>query len=48
MLTNIYHIFQNQPVLTLFVIIGMGYLIGNLRVGSFSLGYQAGSIILLF
>ncbi len=42
MLTNIYHIFQNQPVLTLFVIIGMGYLIGNLRVGSFSLGPVAG------
>jgi len=42
MLINIYHIFQNQPVLTLFVIIGMGYLIGNLRVGSFSLGPVAG------
>ncbi len=42
MLTNIYHTFQNQPVLTLFVIIGMGYLIGNLRVGSFSLGPVAG------
>ena len=42
MLTNLYHLFQNQPVLTLFIIIGMGYLIGNLRVGSFSFGSIAG------
>jgi putative transport protein len=33
---------QKQPVLTLFLIIGMGYLIGNLRLGSFSLGPVAG------
>jgi putative transport protein len=31
-----------QPVLTLFLIIGMGYLIGALRIGSFSLGPVAG------
>jgi putative transport protein len=31
-----------QPVLTLFLIIGMGYLIGNLHLGSFSLGPVAG------
>ena len=42
MLTNIYHVFQNQPVLTLFIILGMGYLIGNMRLGSFSLGPVAG------
>ncbi|MBW2200296.1 MAG: hypothetical protein JRF71_05605, partial [Deltaproteobacteria bacterium] len=42
MLIDLYHILQNQPVLTLFVIIGMGYLIGNVRVGSFSLGPIAG------
>lgn len=27
-----------QPVLTLFLILGAGYLIGNIRIGSFSLG----------
>ena len=42
MLINLYHILQNQPVLTLFVILGMGYLIGNVRAGSFSLGPVAG------
>jgi putative transport protein len=31
-----------QPVLTLFLILGMGYLIGNMRIGSFSLGPVAG------
>ena len=42
MLINLYHILQNQPVLTIFLILGAGYLIGNLRVGSFSLGPVAG------
>ena len=42
MLTNIYHLLQNQPVLTLFLILGIGYLIGNVRLGSFSLGPVAG------
>jgi putative transport protein len=42
MLVNIYDILQNQPVLTLFLILGMGYLIGHIRVGSFSLGPVAG------
>ena len=31
-----------QPVLTLFLILGAGYLIGNIRIGSFSLGPVAG------
>lgn len=31
-----------QPVLTLFLILGMGYLIGAIRIGSFSLGPVAG------
>ena len=42
MLVSFYHILQNQPVLTLFLILGMGYLIGNFRIGSFSLGPVAG------
>jgi putative transport protein len=33
---------HNQPVLTLFLILGMGYLIGGIRIGSFSLGPVAG------
>lgn len=31
-----------QPVLTLFLILGIGYLLGNIRIGSFSLGPVAG------
>ena len=37
-----FEVLRTQPVLTLFLIIGMGYLIGNIRVGSFSLGPVAG------
>jgi putative transport protein len=33
---------HQQPVLTLFLILGMGYLIGGISVGSFSLGPVAG------
>jgi putative transport protein len=33
---------HQQPVLTLFLILGMWYLIGNIRIGSFSLGPVAG------
>jgi putative transport protein len=33
---------RTQPVLTLFLIIGLGYLIGNIRIKSFSLGPVAG------
>ena len=33
---------RQQPVLTLFVMLGLGYLIGNIRIGSFSLGPVAG------
>ena len=33
---------HQQPVLTLFLILGMGYLIGDIRIGSFSLGPVAG------
>jgi putative transport protein len=35
-------ILHAQPVLTLFLILGMGYLIGGIRIGSFSLGPVAG------
>ncbi len=35
-------ILHGQPVLTLFLLIGMGYLIGGIRIGSFSLGPVAG------
>ena len=40
--TRLTEILRAQPVLTLFLILGMGYLIGNIRIGSFSLGPVAG------
>ena len=40
--TRFLDILQGQPVLTLFLLIGMGYLIGGIRIGSFSLGPVAG------
>lgn len=40
--TRLLTILHAQPVLTLFLILGMGYLIGGIRVGSFSLGPVAG------
>lgn len=33
---------RNQPVLTLFLMLGCGYLLGNIKFGSFSLGPVAG------
>jgi len=35
-------VLRNQPVLSLFLIIGIGYLIGGINLGSFSLGPVAG------
>ena len=40
--TRFIDILHAQPVFTLFLIFGMGYLIGNIRIGSFSLGPVAG------
>ena len=40
--TRLISMLHTQPVLTLFLIIGMGYLIGGIRIGSFSLGPVAG------
>jgi putative transport protein len=40
--TRLIETLHAQPVLTLFLIIGMGYLIGGIRIGSFSLGPVAG------
>ncbi len=42
MLTQIFHLLQKQPVLTLFLILGIGYLIGGLKIRGFSLGSVAG------
>ncbi len=39
---EILSVLHKQPVLTLFLIIGMGYLIGGIALGSFSLGPVAG------
>ena len=40
--TRILEELRTQPVLTLFLILGVGYLIGSIRIGSFSLGPVAG------
>ena len=40
--TRLLTILHAQPVLTLFLILGTGYLIGGIRIGSFSLGPVAG------
>jgi putative transport protein len=37
-----YKLLKNQPVLTLFLLLGLGYLIARLRIGSLSLGPVAG------
>ncbi|NPA25930.1 MAG: hypothetical protein GXO34_08905 [Deltaproteobacteria bacterium] len=42
MFSEIYHLLQKQPVLTLFLILGIGYLIGGLKIKGFSLGSVAG------
>jgi putative transport protein len=39
---SFYALLQAQPVLTLFLLLGLGYLISRLRIGSFSLGPVAG------
>ena len=40
--TKILEVLRTQPVMTLFLILGVGYLIGSIRIGSFSLGPVAG------
>ena len=37
-----YALLQSQPVLTLFLLLGSGYLVARIRIGSFSLGPVAG------
>ena len=39
---RVLEILHQQPVLTLFLILGIGYMIGGIRIGSFSLGPVAG------
>ena len=41
-LPRFYTLLQEQPVLTLFLLLGSGYLIARIRIGSFSLGPVAG------
>ena len=42
MLENIHHTFSTQPVLLIFILIGLGYLIGGIKIKGFSLGPVAG------
>ncbi len=41
-LPRLFDLLQTQPVLTLFLLLGSGYLIARIRIGSFSLGPVAG------
>ena len=45
MLTNLYNFMQQQPVLVFFLIISLGYLIGNIRVFGISLGSVGGVLL---
>jgi len=40
--TKFLELLRTQPVLSLFLVLGMGYLIGGIRIGGFSLGPVAG------
>ena len=41
MLDTARQILGTQPILTIFLAIGVGYLVGQIRIGSFSLGVSA-------
>jgi putative transport protein len=40
-----YEIFKNDPVVLLFLVLAIGFLIGNIKVGSFQLGSVAGVLL---
>jgi hypothetical protein len=42
MLETIHHALRTQPALPMLLFIGLGCLIGAIRIGSFSLGPEAG------
>lgn len=44
--TRFFSFLQEQPVFTFFFILGVGYLIGNIRFGSFSFGPVAGVLFI--
>lgn len=44
--TKFFSFLQEQPVFTFFFILGVGYLIGNIRFGSFSFGPVAGVLFI--
>ena len=41
MLDTVRQILGTQPILTIFLAIGVGYLVGQIKIGSFSLGVGA-------
>jgi putative transport protein len=45
MLTNLYNFMQQEPVLLFFLVLGLGYLIGNFRVFGISLGSVGGVLL---
>ena len=40
-----YELIRNDPVLLLFLVLGIGYVIGGMRIGSFKLGPVAGVLL---
>ena len=41
----IYQLINNDPVLLLFLVLGVGYMVAKLRIGSFQLGSVAGVLL---
>jgi hypothetical protein len=40
------HVFHSAPEVAVFLSLGLGYLIGKIRVGSFTLGATAGTLLM--
>jgi putative transport protein len=45
MLENLYNLISENPILLLFVVLSVGFLIGSLKIGSFQLGSVAGVLL---
>lgn len=45
MLQNLYEFLQSQPVMTFFIILSLGYLVGRIRIGGISTGAVGGVLL---
>jgi putative transport protein len=43
--TSFFHLLADQPFMTIFLVLGLGYLLGRVSLGFFSLGSTAGSLL---